>query len=78
MQKTIKGIVLSSKGDKTIVVGVDRFKKDSIYKKSFKITKKYYAHDEKNKAQKGDQVIISESTPKSRLKRWNLKEIIKG
>ena len=67
-----KGIVSSNKMDKTIVVSIDSYKSHSKYKKRFKVTKKFYAHDEENKFQEWDIVTIKETRPLSRLKRWEV------
>ena len=70
--RTIKGIVVSNKMDKTIVVSVDSYKSDPKYKKRYKVTKKFHAHDENNSANVWDLVTIKESRPLSKLKRWVL------
>lgn len=75
-KRTIKGVVHSNKMDKTIVVRVDTYKTHPVYKKRYRLTKKFYAHDVENKAQIGDKVIIQEMRPMSKLKRWSLKEIV--
>ena len=69
-KKTLKGTVLSNKMDKTAVVAVTRFVKHSKYKKYFKITKKFKAHDENNTAQVGDNVLIVETRPISKDKHF--------
>jgi small subunit ribosomal protein S17 len=71
------GRVVSNKSDKTIVVAVESLKKHRIYKRRYKQTKRFHAHDEENTCQVGDLVRIEESRPLSRLKRWRLVEIIK-
>jgi small subunit ribosomal protein S17 len=71
------GRVVSNKMDKTIVVIVESLKKHRIYKRTFKQTKRFYAHDEANTCQIGDTVLIEESAPISKLKRWKLIEIVK-
>ena len=71
-----EGIVVSDKMDKTIVVRVDRRTRHPIYGKVMNLSKKYYAHDEKNEAKAGDTVRIVESRPLSRLKRWTLAKVI--
>lgn len=71
-KKTLDGIVVSSKNDKTIVVKVTRRFKDSAYSKFVSSSKKYHAHDEANKAKEGDVVTIIESRPHSKLKKWEL------
>ncbi|MBI2582891.1 30S ribosomal protein S17 [Candidatus Azambacteria bacterium] len=68
--KTFKGIVVSDKMAKTVVVAVTRLKEHPRYKKRFKVTKKYHAHDEKNEYHVGDVVVIRESRPLSKTKRW--------
>lgn len=71
------GRVVSNKTDKTIVVVVESLKKHRIYKRRYKQTKRFYAHDEQNTCQLGDIVRIEESRPMSKLKRWRLIEIVK-
>lgn len=71
------GTVVSNKMDKTIVVSVVTLKKHRIYKRTYKQTKHFYAHDEENTCQIGDVVRIQESRPLSKLKRWKLVEITK-
>jgi small subunit ribosomal protein S17 len=72
--RTKKGIVTSNKMDKTIVVWVDTYKNDPKYKKKYRITKKFYANDEKNSSKEGDIVTIGETSPSSKTKRWTLIE----
>ncbi len=55
---------------------VNKKKMNQVYKKPYKVSKKYYAHDEKMVAKKGNQVIIKEIKPKSKLKRWQLVKLI--
>lgn len=71
------GRVVSNKADKTIVVAVESLKKHRIYKRRYKQTKRFYAHDEENVCQNGDLVRIEESRPMSKLKRWRLVEVIR-
>jgi small subunit ribosomal protein S17 len=71
-----EGIVVSNKMNKTIVVRVDRRTRHPIYGKVMNLSKKYYAHDEKNEAKPGDTVRIVESRPLSRLKRWALVKVL--
>src|SRR5450432_63253 len=71
------GRVVSNKMDKTIIVVVESLKKHRIYKRTYKQTKRFYAHDEQNTCQIGDTVRIEESRPLSKLKRWALIEIVK-
>ncbi len=71
------GRVVSNKADKMIVVAVESLKKHRIYKRRYKQTKRFYAHDEENICQIGDLVRIEESRPLSKLKRWRLIEVIR-
>jgi small subunit ribosomal protein S17 len=71
------GRVVSNKMDKTIVVAVESLKKHRIYKRTYKQTKRFHAHDEENTCQIGDIVRIEESRPISKTKHWRLVEIIK-
>ena len=71
------GTVVSNKMDKTIVVSVESLKKHRIYKRTYKQTKRFYAHDEGNTCQVGDLVRIEETRPLSKMKRWRLVEILK-
>jgi small subunit ribosomal protein S17 len=61
---------------KTIVVAVESLKKHRIYKKTYKVTKRFKAHDETNAANIGDMVRIEETRPLSKEKRWRLVEIL--
>ena len=70
------GTVVSDKADKTITVLVETYKKDPLYGKRVKYSKKFAAHDEKNEAKKGDKVRIVENRPLSKTKRYHLAEII--
>jgi len=72
MPRTLHGQVVSDKSDKTVVVAVARVKDHPIYRKKFKITDKFHAHDETNQYKVGDLVEISEVRPMSRLKRWQV------
>ena len=72
--RTIKGIVTSTKMDKTIVVSVHTYKSHPKYKKRYRVTKKFYAHDENNTCKENDVVVIKESRPLSKTKRWALVE----
>jgi small subunit ribosomal protein S17 len=75
-RKVRVGKVVSTKMDKTISVEIERRLKHPIYKKFFKKTKKFLAHDEKNTAGEGDIVKIIETRPLSAKKRWRLVEIV--
>ena len=74
-KKTRVGQVLSTKMDKTIVVTVERRVPHPQFKKIVRKTSKFYAHDEKNEAKEGDHVVIEETHPMSKLKRWRLVEV---
>lgn len=76
-RKELKGVVVSDKMDKTVVVRVDRLKMNLKYRKRYKVSKKYKAHDEENKFKIGDVVKIIENKPLSREKRWVVEEIKK-
>ena len=76
LRKTRIGIVTSDKMDKTITVTVKYKEKHPIYGKFVNKTKKYHAHDEKNECQVGDKVLLMETRPLSKTKRWRLVEII--
>ncbi|NCN53026.1 30S ribosomal protein S17 [Candidatus Wolfebacteria bacterium] len=70
--RKLEGIVVSDKMQKTVIVAVSRMKMHPKYKKYFKITKKYKAHDEKNEYHKGDTVVIVATRPLSKEKRWRV------
>src|SRR6516225_11593824 len=76
-RKTLIGKVVSTKMAKTIVVEVRRQKAHPFYKRVVKRSKKFYAHDEKGTAHLGDVVKIEETRPLSKLKRWQLKDVIR-
>ena len=71
------GQVVSTKMQKTIVVEVEMRKAHTKYKRIVKSNRKFYAHDEDNTARVGDVVRIRETRPLSKLKRWNLEEVIR-
>ena len=70
------GKVTSAKMEKTIVVEVQRLVQHPKYRRVVRISKKFYAHDEKRVAKQGDTVCIVSTRPLSRLKRWRLKEVL--
>jgi small subunit ribosomal protein S17 len=70
MIRTLRGTVVSDKMDKTVVVAVNTVKEHPIYRKKYKVTTKFKAHDEKNEIHIGDLVEITETRPISRDKRW--------
>jgi small subunit ribosomal protein S17 len=69
-KRTLKGKVTSVAMQKTVVVAVNKTKLDPLYKKRYTVTKKYKAHNENNLIKVGDEVMISESKPLSKHKRW--------
>jgi small subunit ribosomal protein S17 len=71
------GRVVSNKSEKTIIVAVESLKMHRIYKRRYKQTKRFHAHDEDNVCQIGDMVRIEESRPMSKLKRWRLVEVVR-
>jgi small subunit ribosomal protein S17 len=71
-RKQLKGVVVSDKMPKTVVVKVERIKEHPKYKKRYKVHKKYKAHDEKEECKVGDVVIIEECRPLSKEKRWRV------
>jgi small subunit ribosomal protein S17 len=74
--KSLTGKVVSAKNNKTITVLVETYKKDPLYGKRVKSSKKYAVHDETNKAKEGDTVRIVEAKPISKDKRWAVAEIV--
>ena len=77
VQRELLGKVVSDSNNKTITVLVETYKKEPIYGKRVKSSKKYAVHDESNKAKVGDVVRIVETKPISKTKRFYLKEIVK-
>jgi small subunit ribosomal protein S17 len=75
-KRTIKGVVTSDKLDKTIVVRAERLVKHPIFHKYVRKHVKYKVHDEQNQCKAGDTVLIIESRPMSRDKRWRMIEIL--
>ena len=76
LRKQRQGVVTSDKRDKTIVVAAKFKEKHPIYGKFVQKTKKYHAHDEQNDAHIGDTVLIMETRPLSKTKRWRLVQIV--
>ena len=76
-RRTVQGVVVSDKNDKTIVVLVETHKRHAKYGKRVKYGKKYYAHDENNEAKNGDTVTIMETRRLSATKRFRLVSIDK-
>jgi small subunit ribosomal protein S17 len=76
IRKTMVGTVVGDRMDKTIVVLVQRLVKHPLYQKYIRKRKRYKVHDEKNDCHPGDRVLIKETRPLSREKRWRVKEIL--
>ena len=76
LRKTRQGVVLSNKMDKTIVVATIFKEKHPIYGKFVSETKKYHAHDESNDCNVGDTVLLMETRPLSKTKRWRVVKIV--
>jgi small subunit ribosomal protein S17 len=76
-QKEFVGRVVSNKMQKTVVVAVEKTRHHRLYKRAIRLTKKYYAHDESDALQVGDQVRIVETRPLSKLKRWRVAEVMR-
>ena len=76
LRKTRVGIVVSTKMDKTVVVAIEDNVKHPVYSKIIKHTLKIHAHDEKNECGVDDKVLIMETRPLSKTKRWRLVEIV--
>ncbi len=74
-RKERTGVVTSDAMNKTVVVQAERRITHPVYGKIMRRSKKYYAHDEKNEAKKGDKVVIAETRPLSKSKHWRLVEI---
>lgn len=70
------GTVVSNKADKTVTVSVERLVKHKMYHKIMKRRTKFSAHDDRNDCQIGDKVLITESRPLSKFKRWRVIEIV--
>lgn len=75
-KRTLNGIVVSDKMEKTVLVEVERLVKHSMYNKYIRRKKKYKAHDATNECKVGDRVLIIESRPLSKEKNWKIKQII--
>ena len=75
-RKTRQGTVVSRSGEKTCVVSVEERKPHAMYKKMIRRSQKYHVHDEENVTNVGDTVLIMETRPLSKMKRWRLIEVI--
>ncbi len=76
VRKTFVGTVIGNKMDKTVVVVVNRLVREGRYKKYVRRRSKYKVHDKDNQCNIGDRVLIIESRPLSKEKRWRVKEIV--
>lgn len=74
--RTLQGIVVSNKGNKSITVYVERKVKHPIYGKFITKSTKYHAHDEENNCNEGDKVTIYETKPYSKTKKWCLSSVV--
>lgn len=77
-RKTLEGVVVSDKMDKTRVIRVTRSVLHPFYKKVMTKSKKFHAHDEGNEAREGDLVEIASTRPLSKLKRWRIVRVVKA
>jgi len=75
-RKVRQGVVVSDRGDKTVVVSVERRFPHPLYGKAVTRTKKFHAHDPENQFRVGDVVRITETRPLSKLKRWRVLELV--
>jgi len=75
-RRQMKGVVISDKMDKTVVVEVTRLRRHRLYKKVIRQRRKFMAHDEENACRVGDRVRIIESRPLSRHKHWVVETIL--
>lgn len=76
MKRQVVGTVVSDKMDKTVIVQVERLVKHQLYKKYIRRRSKFSAHDELNSCRTGDKVLITESRPLSRTKKWRVNQIV--
>jgi small subunit ribosomal protein S17 len=75
-QKQLIGTVVSDKMDKTVTVQVERLVQHPLYQKRLRRRSSFAAHDERNECRTGDQVLIVESRPLSKMKRWRVSRIL--
>jgi small subunit ribosomal protein S17 len=75
-RSTKVGVVVSNKMMKTVVVAVEDLVKHGMYQKYIKRTSKFLAHNEQNGINVGDRVVIEETRPMSKRKRWNVREVL--
>lgn len=75
-RKQRKGVVVSDKMDKSVVVAVTRVRRHPLYKKTVRSSKKYLAHSPQNDVYTGDRVLIEETRPLSKWKHWRVVEVL--
>ena len=75
-KRTKVGVVVSNKMEKTVVVAVENLVKHGMYQKYIKRTNKFLAHNERPDINVGDRVVIEETRPLSKRKRWNVREVL--
>ncbi len=75
--KRREGVVVSAKMSKTVVVQVDRLVEHGLYGKRVRRSQRFMAHDERGECHEGDRVLIIESRPLSRHKRWRVSRVLK-
>lgn len=75
-KRTLEGLVVSDKMDKTVVVAVQRLTPHPLYGRILRRTSKYQAHDETNDAHAGDRVVITECRPLSKHKSWRVVKVV--
>jgi len=75
--RQLEGVVVSDKMKKTVVVEITRLKEHPRYKKRIRMSRRFKVHDENNDCRMGDIVVIEETKPLSKEKRWRIKEILK-
>ncbi|MBA3053236.1 MAG: 30S ribosomal protein S17 [Candidatus Omnitrophota bacterium] len=78
MRKKLKGIVIGDKNSKTRVVEIKKVYNHPKYDKVLNKLKKLHCHDEKNISAAGDTVVITETRPMSKMKKWSVVEVVKG
>lgn len=72
MTRKFEGIVISDKMEKTVVVKVTRTKVHPKYKKRYQVSRKFHAHDPRNEFHKNDLVVIEETRPRAKMKKWRV------
>lgn len=77
IKRKLEGVVVSDKMNKTVVVKVERFKRHPLYHKIMRVSKRFKAHDENNECKIGDIVVIEQTRPLSKEKRWRVVKIVK-